>query len=112
MHFPDSKLPPLAPVTDHTEITAKAPISPTRKVTPGFQEALNEREGQPHRQPEADMARSGSRPVAPPYAGEDRRMLCRRIYHVPVLLDTRSGEERRRHLPTDGQLPTHMDERA
>jgi hypothetical protein len=112
MHFPDSKLPPLAPVTDRTEITPKSPISPTRKVVPGFQDVLDEGGGQFHHPHQADTVAPAVSHEVQPYAGADRRMMCRRIRHVPVLLDTRSGEERRRHEMPDERLPTHMDERA
>jgi hypothetical protein len=41
--------------------------------------------------------------------GEDRRRLCRRVVHVPVLLDTRSGEDRRRHARRDDDPVTGVD---
>ncbi len=41
--------------------------------------------------------------------GEDRRKLCRRIYHITVWLDTRSGIERRKQSRRDGDPVAHMD---
>jgi hypothetical protein len=114
MHFPDSILPPLSPVTDPTEVTPKAPVSPVRRVVPGFPEALAE-QGVPTRQHHEAGAETAAEPPhqeAAPYTGEDRRKMCRRIYHIPVMLDTRSGEERRKH-DRPGELPsTHTDEVA
>ncbi|NCS64581.1 MAG: hypothetical protein GW787_00240 [Betaproteobacteria bacterium] len=96
MHFPDSKLPPVVPATDRVEVTPKAPIAPTRKVTPGFQETLAGGGGPPPGYHGTEpVAKTSGEPVAP-YSGQDRRAMCRRIYHVAVLLDTRSGVERRR----------------
>lgn len=114
MHFPDSKLPPLPPVTDRTEVTPKAPVSPVRKVVPGFPEALAE-QGVPtrqHNETEPETATESPHQEAAPYSGEDRRKLCRRIQHIPVMLDTRSGEERRKHDRPGELPPTHTDEIA
>jgi hypothetical protein len=109
MHFPDSKLPPVVPATDRAEITPKAPIRPARKVVPGFPEAMAESGEQPPTKHEAAAEPEEQRPEPPPYAGEDRRLMCRRIYHVPVLLDTRTGEERRKSGDSGEVPPTHMD---
>lgn len=96
MHFPDSKLPPVVPATDRVEVTPKAPIAPTRKVTPGFQETLASSGGQPRDYRGTEAVAKVTDHEALPYSGQDRRAMCRRIYHVAVLLDTRSGVERRR----------------
>jgi hypothetical protein len=52
---------------------------------------------------EAERA-AGSRVTGQPgerREGEERRRLCRRITHVPALLDTRSGEDRRHQARRD-----------
>ena len=113
MHFPDSTLPPLPPVTDRTEISPKARSGPTRKVVPGFPESPAEGGGQhPHEHPSEAHPLEPHHDEAVPYAGENRRKICRRIYHIPVLLDTRSGEERRKHGDGGEVPPTHMDVEA
>lgn len=38
----------------------------------------------------------------------DRRMMCRRIYHLPVMLDTRSGTDRRQHSRRDEEIAIHI----
>ena len=40
---------------------------------------------------------------------EERRIYCRRIEHLPILLELRSGEERRRHNQRAGDLTEHVD---
>lgn len=113
MRYADTHLPPLPPVTDPTEVTPKAPVSPARKVAPGFPEKLAEQGGQFDGHHAAlESPAEPPHQEAPPYTGEERRKMCRRIYHIPVILDTRSGLERRKHdLPGD-LPPTHTDETA
>ncbi len=96
MHFPDSRLPPVAPATDRVEVTPKAPITPTRKVTPGFQETLASGGGPPRDYRGTEAVAKATDDEVLPYSGQERRAMCRRIYHIAVLLDTRSGVERRR----------------
>lgn len=112
MHFPDTNLPPLPPVTDPTDITPKAPVSLARKVAPGFPEKLAEQGGPPagHHEAQPETSVEPTQPEAAPYTGEDRRKMCRRIYHIPVMLDTRSGVERRKHDRPGDLPPTHTDE--
>jgi hypothetical protein len=43
---------------------------------------------------------------------EDRRKVCRRVNHLPVLIELRSGVERRRHNLLDGDATEHIDETA
>jgi hypothetical protein len=109
MQFPDSKLPPVFSATNPTEITPKTPISPARKVVPGFQETLAESGGQPQGRHEAESATESPQQNAPPYTGPDRRMMCRRICNIPVILDTRSGEERRKNDEPGEFRSIHMD---
>lgn len=110
MHFPDSMLPPVPPTTDRTEISPKAATSPTRKVVPGLENALSGGQGGAPGQagarprPQAEAAQEHL------YQGENRRLMCRRIYHIPVLLDTRSGEDRRRHGEAGDPTATHLDQ--
>ena len=41
---------------------------------------------------------------------EDRRKTCRRVSHQPVLVDLRSGPDRRRHNLRADDLIDHIDE--
>lgn len=43
---------------------------------------------------------------------EDRRKACRRLKHLPVLVELRSGVERRRHNLRMDDLVDHIDEQA
>ncbi|MBI5007178.1 MAG: hypothetical protein HZB95_08615 [Nitrosomonadales bacterium] len=40
---------------------------------------------------------------------EDRRKACRRMQHLPVLVELRSGVERRRHNLFEGGVDEHID---
>lgn len=41
---------------------------------------------------------------------EDRRKYCRRVSHLPVLEELRSGIDRRHHNVRDGDVVEHIDE--
>jgi hypothetical protein len=43
---------------------------------------------------------------------EDRRKLCRRVSHQAVLIELRSGIDRRRHNLREGVIAEHIDETA
>lgn len=43
---------------------------------------------------------------------KDRRTYCRRVSHLPVLEEFRSGADRRRHNLRDGDITDHIDERV
>ncbi len=43
---------------------------------------------------------------------EDRRKACRRIHNQKVLIELRSGLDRRRHNLVEGGTPDHIDEEA
>lgn len=42
----------------------------------------------------------------------ERRLACRRVSHQPVLLELRSGIERRRHNLRAGDIVEHIDEKV
>jgi hypothetical protein len=42
----------------------------------------------------------------------DRRKVCRRVKHQPVLEELRSGVERRHHNLLEGDIADHIDESA
>ena len=39
----------------------------------------------------------------------ERRIYCRRIEHLPILIELRSGIERRRHNQREGDVTEHID---
>jgi hypothetical protein len=43
---------------------------------------------------------------------EDRRKICRRMSHQPVLVELRSGIERRKRRTRNGDLIDHIDEKV
>ena len=69
----------------------REPVAPTVTVN---HEAAPPVERQHHRE-------------APP---EDRRKACRRVSHQPVLVELRSGVERRRHNLRADDIVDHVDE--
>lgn len=105
MRFPNETLPTAVPAVDPTEVSANAAVAPVRRVGNGTRGV---------------SAQVGSQiPVGPEdghayYEREEneRRKMCRRIYHLPVLLDTRSGEERRKETRRLGDKSTHIAEEA
>ncbi|MDO8989772.1 MAG: hypothetical protein Q7U91_09065 [Sideroxyarcus sp.] len=46
------------------------------------------------------------------HPGEDRRKICRRVSHLPVLVELRSGIDRRRHNLRGSDIVEHIDETA
>lgn len=43
---------------------------------------------------------------------EERRKVCRRVSHQPVLIEFRSGVDRRRHNFRAGDVVEHIDEKV
>lgn len=115
MRFTDTTPTTIAPVTNRHEITPKSPLNPAHKVGPGFPETMEGLVGEEQHQAQGGAGAPHAEPPPPDvsaYQGEDRRKMCRRIHNIPVLLDTRSGEERRKHDRPGELPPTHMDDTA
>lgn len=108
MRFPVS-LPPVITVGEDSrdippvnELTVARPIA-ERSRTFVFRHGAGPVRGVlQHTNPRSGEARL-DKEIAP-----DRRMLCRRIYHLPVMLDTRSGIDRRQHCRRDKEIATHI----
>lgn len=47
-----------------------------------------------------------------PHVQGERRTYCRRVEHLPVLVELRSGMERRHHTQRKGDATEHVDEQA
>ncbi len=103
MRFSDN-LPPLTP-------------TPTGKRV---QELLAVHAVNPVRAREHDYAQPGpaqgsqtNAPVAEPeIPGIERRLACRRIHNQKVLIELRSGKDRRQHNLLQGGIADHIDEEA
>lgn len=102
MRFPNETIPAAVPAIDTIEVTPKTAVSPVRRIGDGSRGAS----AQPGGREEVDEGRREFYQRE----GEDRRKMCRRIYHIPVMLDTRSGEERRKETRRPDDPLTHMDQ--
>ncbi len=103
---PDLPAPRL--VTENSlEVKALAGVKPSRPVQ---ERSLPPLVVQPHtqREGEADSVEQPERRYEPHVHGE-RRTYCRRIEHLPVLIELRSGIERRRHNQREGDTVEHID---
>jgi hypothetical protein len=110
MLYPDNRIQPVAPGTDYAEVTAKSPISPTAKVTPG---SSGMQLDYPGRQPAEGKTELPEAIVeAPPYTGAERRKVSRRVSRRDPLLDTRSGRDRRKSQTTADGKPLNINDEA
>ena len=89
------------------EVKALAGIKPSRPVQ---ERSLPPLIVQPRatREAEADTVEQQERRYEPHIHGE-RRTYCRRIEHLPVLIELRSGIERRKHNQREGDIVEHID---
>lgn len=95
MRLPVLPSPPPPPVEDLYEIRERPPITPARFVRA---RDLPPMIIPPKKRPKADTGVSKSEPQAAVQAievGEERRRRDRRTAQLPVLLDTRTGRDRR-----------------
>jgi hypothetical protein len=104
MRFPNETFPNAVQPVDATDVTAKAAVGAVRRIGDGTRGSSAQAGGH-HAVEEA-----GARHEDLLRVGEDRRVLCRRIYHLPVLLDTRSGEDRRKETRRPDDVATHIAE--
>jgi hypothetical protein len=99
MKLPVESLPPAEPADDLYAIRRRQPVPAPSRVAPRTLPPLIIPAPHAHVPEEEEVDREAGIPVTwqpgERREGEDRRRLCRRITHVPALLDTRSGEDRR-----------------
>lgn len=100
--------PPVAMVKDTPEVKALTGIKPARPVKARTRPPPAV---QPYARHEYVTAAEEERRHDPHVDGE-RRTYCRRIEHLPVLLELRSGVERRRHNQRTGDIAEHIDVKA
>lgn len=95
------------PIVDTTkrEVNAAHRVDAVQQVHPSpFAELLLQQQEQ--------AARHYEPPASPAPPAEDRRKYCRRTRHLPVLVELRSGLERRRHDLFADSPHEHVDELA
>jgi len=90
------------------------PASPNTRQVKGLSAAHSLTPVHPHTKPPAyedhheNEHQVGSQ--APPNVPvEDRRKACRRVSHQPVLIELRSGVDRRHHNLREGDVAEHID---
>ena len=98
---------PLAIVKDTLEVEALTGVKSVKPVhartlPPPVVQSHSQREGEP------DITDQQDRRHEPHIDGE-RRTYCRRIEHLPVLIDLRSEIDRRRHNQREGDIVEHID---
>ncbi|MBI3222137.1 MAG: hypothetical protein HYZ46_03470 [Nitrosomonadales bacterium] len=111
MRYTSGVAPAVTPVAGD-ELKRVAGIRPVKPVgarpnTPGVTEQPAHQHPVPPL-PEAEQHEAGRRA----YLGTERRLIVRRIRHQPVLLELRSGMERRHHNLRDGDIVEHIDVQA
>lgn len=100
--------PTTAPETG-AEVKALAGIRPARTVQ---ERTLPPLVVQPRAQHVAHPEAAGEEVTHQERLHGERRTYCRRIEHLPVLLELRSGEERRHHNQRAGDTTEHIDIRT
>jgi len=102
----DPSQPTSAPETG-TEVKALAGVRPSRAIQ---ERTLPPLVVQPHaHQHEANSKAIGEEKTHHERMHGERRTYCRRTEHLPVLLELRSGEERRHNNQRASDLTEHVD---
>ena len=104
-------LPPVATAEKiDLDVEALAPVKAAKPVQP---RTLPPLVVQPRVQPHAtpDKAEHEEKRHDVQVHGE-RRTYCRRIEHLPMLVELRSGFDRRRHNQREDDIKEHVDEQA
>ena len=101
-----SSLPPATPSPVSRQVRKVAAATAVKPVFPPEQPGPNVEPVVAH--PETAHLTEQNHQRAEPF--EDRRKTCRRVSHQPVLVDLRSGPDRRRHNLRESDLVEHIDE--
>jgi len=104
-----SSIPPATSKTESSKVKGLANIYTVKPVHPNVQTesypvSQAPRDGQAH---VIEVPKNRSETLV-----EDRRKTCRRVNHQPVIIELRSGVDRRRHHLLDGDIVEHIDEKA
>lgn len=108
MRYVPSLPPPFTVVTDRWGITPTARVGPVKRVQ---ERTVPPLVFQPqHAPPETPFIPiEATEKWHAALTGEDRRICCRRIAHLPVLEEFRSGADRRRRNQREGDMTEHVD---
>jgi hypothetical protein len=103
-------LPPVTAVTkDELEMEALAAVKAAKPVQP---RTLPPLVVQPHARHQASPDIAGQQKPYDVRVHGERRIYCRRIEHLPILVDLRSGFDRRRHNQRGDDMTEHVDEKV
>jgi hypothetical protein len=101
-------LPPVTAATkDELEVDALAAVKPAKPVQPRTLPPLIV---QPRTRHQALPDITGQQNPHDVRVHGERRIYCRRIEHLPVMADLRSGSDRRRHNQRGDDMTEHVDE--
>lgn len=107
MRYIPSLPPPFTVSTDRWGTKPTARVGAVKRVQERTLPPLvfqQRRHAQPESLPESSAASLHAQPVL-----EDRRTCCRRVMHLPVLEEFRSGVDRRRRNQRKGDITEHVD---
>ena len=103
-----SSLPP-APTSPNTrQVNGLSRIQAVKPVPTGEEAVPSVQQQAPRQVPTPPVKQQYQR--AEPF--EDRRKICRRMSHQAVLVELRSGIERRKRRTRNGDLIDHIDEKV
>ena len=104
MKYVPSLPPPATGAETGLEVKALTEVKRARTLPP--------RIAQPHARQEATHKAIAEERRHDPHVDGERRTYCRRVEHLPVLAELRSGMERRRHNQRAGDITEHVDVKA
>jgi hypothetical protein len=103
-----SSLPPLTTSPNTRQVRGLTRVQAVKPVPVGEEAVPNVGQQAPRQGPMPPVRQQYQR--TEPF--EDRRKICRRVSHQSVLVELRSGIERRRQRTRTGDLIDHIDEKA
>ncbi|MDP2694121.1 MAG: hypothetical protein Q8O58_04535 [Gallionella sp.] len=108
MKYVPSLPPPVTGVETGLEVKALARV---KRAKPVQARTLPPLVVQPHARHEAPPEVAGNEEKRhDPHVHGERRIYCRRIEHLPILVELRSGIDRHRHNQRAGDIAEHIDE--
>lgn len=110
MQYVPSLTPPVTAPETGPEVKALAGV---KRAKPVQARTLPPLVVQPHARYEAPPEAAGNEEKRhDPHVYGERRTYCRRIEHLPILVELRSGIDRRRHNQRAGDIAEHVDVKA
>lgn len=103
-----SSLPPVPTSPNTRQVAGLSRVNAVKPVPTGEEAVPSIQQQAPRQMPMPPVKQQYQR--AEPF--EDRRKICRRVSRQPVLVELRSGIERRKQRTRAGDLIDHIDEEA